>query len=307
MKQSLKNIKKMKRKILAALVLGTFFGANAQNDIEQFAVSNEGVRYKIEKINMDGQRVQEGDLVYGRFSVYYGDTLIYNGMNQPSQPMFPVINQNHIFGGDLIDGLRMMHTGDITIFAFPKDSMIAYNTGVPKNTQADYVFYKVTVDSVKNLAQLQREEQQKAMQAQMEESKIINEYITKNNWNGATVEGIYVKHIKKGTGAKAKNGDKVKIHYTGQLLDGTYFDTSVESVAKENNLYNSGRKYEPLEFVIGQGQMIRGFEIAARQLNKGGKAIVILPSNLAYGSRDMGIIKPYSPLMFTIELVDIIK
>lgn len=79
----------------------------------------------------------------------------------------------------------------------------------------------------------------------------------------------------------------------------------MENIAKENNLYNPKRPYEPLEFQIGAGQMIPGFEIAAKQMNKGSKYIVLLPSNLAYGDRDMGVIAPYSPLIFTMELMDI--
>ncbi len=297
----------MKRKILAAILLGTTFSAFAQKNIEEFTTASNGVMYKIEKINPDGQRFKEGDIVIGRFDVYYGDSLIHRGKNRPIRPVFPVVEQNHIFAGDLIDGIRMMHVGDITTFAFPTDSMTKYNTGVPKTLKDKYVFYTVYADSVSTLAQLQKEEQQKAMEYQQKESAYIAKYIEDNNWDNKTVEGIYIKHLANGKGAKAKKGDKVKIHYAGQLLDGTYFDTSIESVAKENKLYNAQRKYEPLEFTIGAGQMIPGFEIAARQLNKGGKAIVLLPSNLAYGSRDMGIIKPYSPLLFTIEMVEINK
>lgn len=297
----------MKRKIFSALLLGAALGVNAQNNIEDFATSSDGVKYKIEKINQEGQRVKEGDLVIGRFSIYYGDSLVYNGMNRPSAPVFPVVKQNHIFNGDLIDGLKLMHVGDITTFAFEKDTMVKYNTGVPKDITAKYVFYKVRVDSVTSLAEMEKAEREQAEQYRQKETSLIEDYLTKEGWNKQKTDGIYVKHLQKGTGAKAKNGDKVKIHYIGQLLDGTYFDTSVESVAKENNLYNAQRPYEPLEFKVGAGQMIRGFEAAARQLSKGGKAIVLIPSELAYGARDMGIIKPYSPLLFTIELVDISK
>ncbi|MGP1514969.1 MAG: FKBP-type peptidyl-prolyl cis-trans isomerase [Bacteroidales bacterium] len=297
----------MKKKILSVLLLGIMFNVNAQNKIEEFTISNEGVLYKIEKINQDGQRIKEGDLIIGRFSVYYDDSLIYDGMNQNPRPVFPVVNQNHIFEGDLIDGLRMMHLGDITTFAFPTDTMKKYNTGVPETVEAKYVYYKVAVDSLTSLEQMQKEEQQKVMIALQKENKSIEDYIKNNGWDNKIVEGIYVKHLNKGIGTKAKDGDKVKIHYIGQLLDGTCFDTSVESVARENNLYNVQRKYEPLEFVIGKGQMIKGFEIAAKQLNKGGKAIVLLPSSLAYGNRDMGVIKPYSPLLFTIEMIEISK
>ncbi|MBO6117642.1 MAG: FKBP-type peptidyl-prolyl cis-trans isomerase [Bacteroidales bacterium] len=302
----------MKKHLIIASLLTMGLALNAQNKIEEFVTSPEGVMYKIEKANPDGQRVKEGDLVIGKYAIYYGDTLVFNGFRKPSQPMFPVNKENNVFKGDLIDGLRLMHCGETTVFAFDKDTMVKYPTGLNKNIQAQYIFYRVQIDSVTTIAEYQRQQQQEIMAKQKEadsmrviESKMIEDYLTENNWDKKTVEGIFVKHLVSGKGAKVKNGDVVKINYTGQLLDGKVFDTSLESVAKENNKYYPSRNYEPLEFKIGEGRMIRGFEIAARQLSKGGKAVVLLPSYLAYGDRDMGDIKPYSPLLFTVELVDI--
>ncbi len=304
----------MKKNILLTLCISSIMMLNAQNKIEDFATSNNGVMYKIEKANPEGQRLKEGDVVIGRFAVYYGDTLIFDGMRNPAQPLFPVTQQNNMFKGDLIDGLKLMHQGETTMFAFSKDTMAKYPTGISKDLKVDYVFYRVSVDSITTIAELQRQEQEQRNLARLKadslkdiEASLIADYIKNNDWSRKSVDGIFVKHLQSGKGSKAKDGDKVKINYTGQLLDGTVFDTSIETVAKQHNKYNSARKYEPLEFTIGKRQMIPGFEIAAKQLNKGGKAIVLIPSELAYRDRDLGEIKPYSPLLFTIELVDIVK
>ena len=102
---------------------------------------------------------------------------------------------------------------------------------------------------------------------------------------------IYVEKVK-GTGAKAAAGKKVKVHYTGTLLNGTKFDSS-----RDRN--------EPFEFTLGQGQVIKGWDEGIAMMNVGGKATFIIPSSIAYGERDMGQIPPYSTLVFDVELMDV--
>ncbi len=298
----------MKRKIILTLMLSMAFITNAQkHDIKSFTKADNGVTYQIQKINPEGQRVKEGDLVIGKFAIYYGDSLVYNKLNRPSEPIFPVLAKNQVFKGDLIDGLKMMHVGDVTTFAFPTDSMTKHNTGVPKTLKADYVFYQVEVDSVASLAEVERKERAMADSLLKVEYESIMDYLAKENWDKTPIDGVFIKHLNNGTGAKIKDGDKVKMHYVGQLLNGTVFDCSLEDVAKANNMYVEQRKYEPLEFTVGEGRLIRGFEAAAKQMKKGGKAIVLIPSESAYGARDMGVIKPFSPLLFTLEVVDVTK
>lgn len=93
-----------------------------------------------------------------------------------------------------------------------------------------------------------------------------------------------------GTGAIPTAQDKVKVHYTGTLLDGTVFDSSVE-------------RGTPITF--GVQQVIAGWTEALQLMPVGSKWKVYVPYNLAYGDRDTGAIKPYSNLIFEIELLDI--
>ena len=97
---------------------------------------------------------------------------------------------------------------------------------------------------------------------------------------------------KKGTGEMPQNSQMVKVHYTGKLLDGTVFDSSVE-------------RNEPFSFVLGAHQVIPGWEIALSKMHVGEKATVIIPSNLAYGERGNYGIPPFSTLVFDIELLGI--
>ena len=110
---------------------------------------------------------------------------------------------------------------------------------------------------------------------------------------GWTEGGLQYKVEKEGTGAKPTATDKVKVHYTGTLLDGTKFDSSVD-------------RGEPAEF--GVGQVIKGWTEGLQIMPVGSKYIFWIPAELAYGERGAGQdIKPNSVLKFEVELLDIVK
>ncbi|WP_459188543.1 FKBP-type peptidyl-prolyl cis-trans isomerase [Parabacteroides sp. APC149_11_2_Y6] len=108
-----------------------------------------------------------------------------------------------------------------------------------------------------------------------------------------TESGLQYQVEKEGTGAKPTAEDKVKVHYTGTLLDGTKFDSSVD-------------RGEPAEF--GVGQVIKGWTEVLQLMPVGSKYIIWVPSELAYGERGaQPDIKPNSVLKFEVELLDIVK
>lgn len=108
-----------------------------------------------------------------------------------------------------------------------------------------------------------------------------------------------------GVGTMAEAGDTVRVDYVGFDMSGNVFDTSIEAVAMSVGLFNPSRDYEPIEFVVGKGQVIQGWEEAMTYLNEGAEATILIPSHLAYGSAGIPpIIDPNSPIGFTVELVE---
>ncbi|GAB6011861.1 FKBP-type peptidyl-prolyl cis-trans isomerase [Viscerimonas tarda] len=105
-------------------------------------------------------------------------------------------------------------------------------------------------------------------------------------------DGLQYKVITEGTGEKPTAGSQVKVHYTGTLIDGTVFDSSVE-------------RGEPA--VFGVNQVIPGWTEALQLMPVGSKWLVYVPAELGYGSQSQGAIKPYSTLIFEVELLSIEK
>lgn len=108
-----------------------------------------------------------------------------------------------------------------------------------------------------------------------------------------TESGLRYQIIQKGDGKKANKGDKVSVHYKGQLLDGTVFDSSY-------------KRKQPIDFNVGIGQVIQGWDEGILLLNVGDKARFVIPSNLAYGERGAGgVIPPNATLIFDVELMKV--
>ena len=139
--------------------------------------------------------------------------------------------------------------------------------------------------------------------------KIIEDYIAENNLNATKTEsGLFYVIEEEGDGPEVNEGDTVGVNYTGYVLDGTVFDTSIEEVARENNTFMEGRPYEPIEFQVGAGRVIPGWDEGLQYLKKGSKAKLLIPSTLAYGDRQASeVIKANSVLVFDVEVTDVKK
>jgi len=116
----------------------------------------------------------------------------------------------------------------------------------------------------------------------------IESYKKANNITAAALSsGLYYIETKAGTGATPPKGSQVRVKYKGTFTDGTEFDSGT------------------INFNLGLGKVIAGWDEGIGYMKEGGKAILIVPSDLGYGPYGSGSIPGYTPLVFTVELIDI--
>lgn len=108
-----------------------------------------------------------------------------------------------------------------------------------------------------------------------------------------TDSGLQYIETEAGHGASPKRGQQVSVHYIGRLENGKEFDNSV-------------KRGQPIEFLLGTGQVIPGWDEGIGLMKVGGKATLIIPADLGYGERGAGgVIPPNATLIFDVELVDV--
>ena len=123
------------------------------------------------------------------------------------------------------------------------------------------------------------------------EDQQILQYVAKYHPNAQPeMSGLYIIKQIKTPYPKVIPGKQVTVHYEGKFLDNKVFDSSYS-------------RNHPIQFVLGQGSVIAGWEQGIATMRQGEKAILIIPSYLAYGNKKSGQIPPNTPLVFTVEII----
>lgn len=260
-----------------------------------FKATKNGLYYQF-FVNNGGDLPQIGDLVDITLSCHVNDTAtiipVTNNIIQLGEPMF---------ASDFIEGIAMMHKGDSASFIVNIDSTFLHLFRVPELPEqfksSDVMRFDVKVndfypeseymnrmiEAIKNRFPKETEQAYAEMQL----------YFAENHVNATpTASGLYYVMTEEGNGEMPEKGDNVKVHYTGKLLDGTVFDSSVE-------------RGEPIEVPIGMGYVIPGWDEGIMLMSKGEKGVLYIPWYLAYGDRGAGAdIPPFANLIFEVELID---
>jgi len=138
------------------------------------------------------------------------------------------------------------------------------------------------------------------------ERTLLAQYLRENNITvEPTASGLYYLPIKEGVGEPPLVTDLVEFEYTGELIDGTIFGTTDDSLANAMDIYSENIIYGPTRIFVGDA--IAGLAEGFQLMKPGGEAKLIIPSDLAYGGNSFGVISRYSTLIITVELQMIIK
>jgi len=140
----------------------------------------------------------------------------------------------------------------------------------------------------------------KGIDAEAEEKRLLQQYLDVNNITvDPTASGLYYIEEEEGTGVAPEIGDTVSINYVTQNVVGKIYDTNIEEKAKEYNIWDMNRTYEPFRFEVGDSSIILGLNEGITYMKEGGIATIIMPSHLAYFD--------YMTLVFFVELLAVEK
>ncbi len=282
-----------------------------------FKKSDGGLLYNIHE-DKEGTNIKAGDFVVMNLIVKNDADSVLNNSYDQGMPVITAVPQPQ-FKGDVVNGILLLSQGDSATIRVNIDSAKAGNH-MPKDFKGKYLTYQVKVEKVIAKGKLSDQVFQgrvaelfKAETAKMEKAEPgkIQKYLDDNKLKATkTASGLYYVITKEGSGPKISKADSAVVNYTGKLISGKVFDTSIKEVAqaKENKgLYNAMRPYKPIHIAVGVGAVIPGWDEGLQLLNKGSKATFVIPSKLAYGQQGAGPIPPFTPIVFDVELVDIIK
>jgi FKBP-type peptidyl-prolyl cis-trans isomerase len=263
------------------------------------------------KQNTEGREISQGDVVV--MDMKYtteDDSVLFE--SQPGQPPITIQADSGKYTGDFMGVFIGMHEGDSASVLVNADSFFIKTAGMPQSPtfidSGSVLKFTININKVQTMEEMQAEQDRKNAEMEAQEMEELNQYLANEGINAEpTASGMYFISKKKGSGKPAEAGKKVKVHYEGRLINGQYFDTSVEEVAKAQGLYDERRNYAPFEFTLGQGQVIPGWDEGIAMMREGGKATLIIPSNLGYGAnpRPGGVIKPFNTLIFEVELLEV--
>ena len=193
-------------------------------------------------------------------------------------------------------GIAKMKIGEVAMIIVPFN--LAFGAQGMQRYIEPYatIVFEIKMLSISTADEIKAKRDKEAKNAMAKSNAAVKDYLKANKITAKpTASGLYFVETVEGSGKQAVAGKKVKVHYTGTLLNGTKFDSSLD-------------RGQPFEFTLGQGQVIRGWDEGVALMKEGGKATLIIPSDLGYGPRGAGAsIPPNATLVFEVELLEVVE
>lgn len=275
-------------------VLFTSYQNEKNNAYAGFEKTESGLYYKFHNQNV-GDTPELMELIDLQIACFINDSSVIIPNNRMIMQMI-----EPLFAGDIYDGIKMMSVGDSASFIVRTDSTFMTLFQLPtlptEFSKTDVMRFDIKLNDFypeSEFANKQMEYMKKTYKNETENAENeLNKYLKENKLNPIRTEsGLYYLQTKSGNGENPQVGTQVKVHYTGKLLDGTVFDSSIS-------------RNEPIQFDLGVGQVIPGWDEGIRLMSRGEKGILFIPYYLGYGDRGAGAIPPFATLIFDVELVD---
>ncbi len=253
------------------LLSSEIFPQNVNLKVNQEYSSASGLKVNLQK-SAKGKLLNKGD----KIKVHYSGTLVdgrkFDSSREKNQPFEFVIGMRQVIAG-WDEAFQLLKIGDKAILTIPPD--LGYGeTPMPNIPSGSYLVFDVEVLEAKR-------------------NFVPQPYEKKEKQKTLTATGLEYYIIQQGEGEKAENGKTVEVHYTGFLENGDVFDSSII-------------RNKPFSFRVGSGMVIPGWDEGIAALNVGGKALLSIPFQLAYGEAGRPpLIPPKARLLFNVELISV--
>ncbi|WP_375560122.1 FKBP-type peptidyl-prolyl cis-trans isomerase [Bernardetia sp. OM2101] len=312
----------LSRFILIFLIGCISFTANAQNKSKKNKDEKEfkGIRYQLhtkKKERKNALTITDSSIVELSMKIFNATDSLLRSTEDEDYPLIldlrdsttrqiPIVEilMNDGRVGDsltlFIHSDSVFKNGQIRPIFIPEGSALRHEIKLLKNYTAQEYATKLEVMQQKYMEEMAKKQQQEKQKLEMEAKiKVQNQidylentyFVEKGITNFQKTEsGLY--YVIEQQGTPIEKGKTIKVHYEGTLLNGQKFDSSFD-------------RNSPIEFPIGVGQVIQGWDEGIPLIGKGGKGTLYIPSHLGYGERGAGgIIKPNSTLVFRVEVLD---
>jgi FKBP-type peptidyl-prolyl cis-trans isomerase FkpA len=277
-----------------------------------FKKGNNGTLYNL-NVDKSGTNLKAGDFMILNLIIKNdADSVLFNTYDQGRS--YPTLLTPQLPYG-LFDAFQQFSEGDSVTVKVLADSTYK-KSGRPPGFKGKYINYNIKIEKViakgTQTDQVFQDNISKYMKGEADKLKVlepaaIQKYIAGSKLNFTkTASGLYYVITKPGTGPLPTAGDTASVNYVGKKVDGKVFETNVKSEAITAKIYHPEVPYQPIVLPVGRAKVIPGWDEGLMLLNKGAKATFVIPSVLAYNDQGNGPIGAYTPLVFEVEVTDIV-
>lgn len=267
------------------------------NNNGDYEKTNSGLLYRFFVENKDNplpqpDEIMELELVYKTET----DSVIFDSRELIGSPFRMKLKPFNPEIATVDEGLAMMHVGDSARFVVDAETFFVFTQGreIPEDIKpGSKLIFDIKLRKLFNMETYRAQKNEYFARDTIEEKTILDSYLKNANiTQKPTNSGLFFIEEVKGDGKKPEAGKTIVVHYTGTFINGQIFDSSIQ-------------RAEPFEFRFGGEEVIPGMEEGISYMKEGGKATLIIPSDLAYGDKQINKIPPFSTLIFYVELIEV--
>jgi FKBP-type peptidyl-prolyl cis-trans isomerase FkpA len=266
----------------------------------KYKTAASGLKYTFTSEH-NGPKPHEGDyLTLNMIYKFENDSVLFDSRDARMPMRYQL--RKPPFAGAVEEGIMLMSPGDTALFLVSADSMFAkvfHRPMPPEIKKGSKVIFEIHLFKIQGAADAEAEIRKTLEDRFIAEKQSLDKYIEENRIKEKpTVNGLYIIVTEKKKGKLPVKGNKITVQYTGKFLNGEVFDALLPN--------------HPMIYTLGEGKMLAGWEEAFAQLHEGEKAVLIIPSELAYGEKGkrnaasgVYIVPPYTTLVYEVEVLSI--